>query len=99
MLATLNLQRAYRSIKQSWEKGRLPLGFLSEALNELQLSPLTTLYRPELYWTSTAKTLNSGLHVAYAGSSYHPIPSGLLGDAWRTDDHARNASHPAQTSR
>jgi len=58
-------------------------GYLSDTQSELRRlrpSPLTLLYRPDLYWTSTAKTLNSGLHVAYAGAAYHPIPAEFL--AW-----------------
>lgn len=61
--------------------GEYQPGYLPDTLNELRElrpSPLTLLYRPELYWTSTAKTLNNGLHVAYAGSNYHPIPSEFL---------------------
>ena len=56
-------------------------GYLSDTLDELRQlrpSPLTLLHRPDLYWTSTAKTLNNGLHVAYAGSGYHPIPAEFL---------------------
>lgn len=56
-------------------------GFLPDTLDELRElrpSPLTLFYRPELYWSSTAKTLNNGLHVAYAGSIFHPIPSEFL---------------------
>lgn len=58
-------------------------GFLAdsqEELRKLDPSPLTLLHRPELYWTSTTKTLNNGLQVAYAGSGYHPIPAEFL--AW-----------------
>lgn len=58
-------------------------GFLHEAMNELKSlrpSPLTLLYRPTLYWTSTTKVLNNGLKVAYAGWDYHPLPSSSL--AW-----------------
>lgn len=56
-------------------------GYLSDTRSELQQirpSPLTLLHRPDLYWTSTAKTLNNGLHVAYAGAGYHPIPAEFL---------------------
>lgn len=56
-------------------------GFLADTLNDLRRlrpSSLTLLRRPDLYWTSTAKTLNNGLHVAYAGSGYHPIPAEFL---------------------
>lgn len=56
-------------------------GFIPEALDELRVlrpSPLTLLYRPELYWSSSTKTLNNGLRVAYAGWDYHPIPSESL---------------------
>ncbi|WP_414451835.1 hypothetical protein AB4851_24830 [Burkholderia sp. 22PA0099] len=56
-------------------------GFLPDVLDELRKhrpSPLTLNHRPELYWTSTTKTLNNGLHIAYAGSAYHPIPSEFI---------------------
>jgi len=56
-------------------------GFLADTMDELRQlrpSPLTLLNRPDLYWTSEAKTLNNGLHVAYAGSDYHPIPAEFL---------------------
>lgn len=52
-------------------------GYLDDVADELQQlrpSPLTLLYRPNLYWSSTAKTLNNGLHVAYAGWNYNSIP-------------------------
>lgn len=58
-------------------------GYLSDAqseLRQLRPSPLTLLHRPDLYLSSTHKTLNNGLHVAYAGSGYHPIPAEFL--AW-----------------
>jgi hypothetical protein len=61
--------------------GEYQPGFLPDTLHELRElrpSPLTLLYRPELYWTSTTKTLNNGQHAAYAGSNYHPIPSEFL---------------------
>lgn len=56
-------------------------GFLPDAIDELRHlrpSPLTRLYRPELYWTSETKTLNNGLQIAYAGWDYHSIPSEFL---------------------
>jgi hypothetical protein len=56
-------------------------GFIPEVADELRHlrpSPLTVLYRPTLYWSSTTKTLNNGLHVAYAGWDYHSIPSEFL---------------------
>ncbi|WP_155674924.1 hypothetical protein [Burkholderia stagnalis] len=56
-------------------------GFLPDALNELRElrpSPLALHYRPNLYWTSDEKILNNGLHIAYAGSAYHPIPSEVI---------------------
>ena len=56
-------------------------GFIPKVIGELRRlrpSPLTLLYRPELYWTSETKTLNNGLRVAYAGWSYHSIPSEFL---------------------
>jgi hypothetical protein len=56
-------------------------GFLTDTIDQLRQlrpSPLTLLYRPPLYWTSDTKTLNSGLHVAYAGWDYHSIPSEFL---------------------
>ena len=56
-------------------------GFIPEVIEELRglrPSPLTRLYRPELYWTNETKTLNNGLQVAYAGWSYHSIPSDFL---------------------
>lgn len=58
--------------------GNYQPSFLTDSINELQAlrpSPLTLLYRPNLYWTSTAKTLNNGLHVAYAGWDYHSLPT------------------------
>src|ERR1700688_2525000 len=58
-------------------------GFIPEVADELlhlRPSPLTVLYRPNLYWSSTTKKLNNGLHVAYAGWDYHSIPSEFL--AW-----------------
>lgn len=45
-----------------------------EELSELSPSPMTLLYKPQLYWTSTTKLLNNGLDVAYAGWDYHSIP-------------------------
>ncbi len=56
-------------------------GFLSDTMEEfrqLRPSPLTLIHRPDLYWTSTSKTLNNGLHVAYAGSQHHPVPAEFL---------------------
>jgi hypothetical protein len=56
-------------------------GFIPEVIDELRHlrpSPLTFLYRPSLYWTSTTKMLNNGLQVAYAGWEYHSIPSEFL---------------------
>ncbi|WP_349745100.1 hypothetical protein [Roseateles cavernae] len=56
-------------------------GFIPEVLDELRRlrpPPLTLLHRPEFFWTSEHKTLNNGLHIAYAGSSFHPIPSEFL---------------------
>jgi hypothetical protein len=53
-------------------------GFVNETWEELRVlrpSPLTMLYRPQLYWTSETKTLNNGLQVAYAGWDYNSIPS------------------------
>ena len=56
-------------------------GFILDAADELRSlrpSPLTLLYRPALYWTSSTKILNNGLRVAYAGWDYHSIPSEFL---------------------
>lgn len=53
-------------------------GYYNEVIEELQLlrpSPLTFLYRPPLYWTSTTKKLNNGYVAAYAGWDYNSIPS------------------------
>lgn len=53
-------------------------GYIPEILDELSHlhpSPLSLQYRPELYWTSTMKTLNNGFQVAYAGGGHHRIPS------------------------
>ncbi|NKA76081.1 hypothetical protein GO285_05045 [Ralstonia solanacearum] len=61
--------------------GEYQPGFLPDTVDELRKlrpSPLTLLYRPELYWTSDSKTLNNGLHIAYAGWDYHPIPTEFL---------------------
>jgi hypothetical protein len=61
--------------------GQYQPGYLADTLDSLRQvrpSPLTQLYRPDLYWSSTCKTLNNGLHVAYAGSGYHPIPAEFL---------------------
>jgi len=58
-------------------------GYWPDVQNELRRlrpSPLTLIHRPDLYWTSTAKTLNNGLQVAYAGAGFHPIPAEFL--AW-----------------
>jgi hypothetical protein len=52
-------------------------GYYDELADELQKarpSPLTLLYRPPLYWTSTCKKLNNGYTVAYAGWDYNSIP-------------------------
>lgn len=51
---------------------------IKDALRKLRPSPLTLIHRPDLYWTSTAKTLNNGIHAAYAGSYCHPIPNEFL---------------------
>ncbi len=56
-------------------------GFFPEVIDDLRHlrpSPLTLLYRPELYWTSESKTLNNGMQIAYAGWGYHSIPSEFL---------------------
>lgn len=56
-------------------------GFIPEVIDDLSCcppSPLTLLYRPELYWTNESKMLNNGLQIAYAGWSYHSIPSEFL---------------------
>lgn len=44
-------------------------------LRKLRPSPLTLLYSPTLYWTSTTKKLNNGYEVAYAGWDYNSIPN------------------------
>ncbi|MDP8218169.1 MAG: hypothetical protein P9M03_05535, partial [Candidatus Theseobacter exili] len=46
-----------------------------DKLKDLKPSPLTFVYKPNLYWTSTEKTLNNGYHVAYAGWEYNNIPA------------------------
>lgn len=46
-----------------------------EELKKLRPSPFTLVHRPTLYWTSTSKVLNNGVHAAYAGGNTHPIPS------------------------
>jgi hypothetical protein len=54
--------------------GQYRPGFLADSLKqlkELRPSPLTLLYRPKLYWSSSTKTLNNGLDVAYAAWDYH----------------------------
>lgn len=51
---------------------------ISDELCDLHPSPLTLTYRPELYWTSTSKTLNNGFQAAYAGGAYHQIPSEVV---------------------
>jgi hypothetical protein len=61
--------------------GKYEPGFLRDSLEELQKlrpSPLTLSQRPNFLWTSEAKTLNNGLHVAYAGLTHPPIPSEFL---------------------
>ncbi len=47
---------------------------LSGELKKLRPSPLTLLYRPNLYWTSTEKVLNNGHRVHYASWDYISIP-------------------------
>ncbi|MBS1515223.1 MAG: hypothetical protein JSS63_09335 [Bacteroidetes bacterium] len=47
---------------------------IEEELKNLQPSPLTLLYRPNLYWTSTTKILNNGYNIAYAAWEYNAIP-------------------------
>ena len=51
---------------------------LKEQLQSLRPSPLTLLYRPNLYWSSSTKTLNNGCHVAYAGWDYNSIPNEFI---------------------
>lgn len=56
-------------------------GYIPEVWEDLRMlrpSPLTLVYRPELYWSSTSKVLNNGLPVAYACGGYHHIPSEFL---------------------
>jgi len=56
-------------------------GYLDDVVDQLRPlrpSPLTLLYRPKLYWTSTTKTLNNGYRVAYAGWGYNSIPIEFL---------------------
>ena len=48
---------------------------LKDQLELLHPSPLTLLYRPNLYRASSTKTLNNGYHVAYAGWDYNSIPN------------------------
>src|SRR6266851_6980269 len=48
---------------------------LADELRRASPSPLTLLYRPNLYWTSTTKVLNNGYEVAYAGWDYNSIPT------------------------
>ncbi len=70
----------FRAIPMPADESYRP-GFIPEVIDELRAlrpSPLTHLYRPSLYWTSTTKTLNNGLRVAYAGWDYHSIPSEFL---------------------
>lgn len=58
-------------------------GFVEDAVEQLRhLRPptLALLNRPDFCWTSTSKTLNSGIHAAYAFAAYHPIPADAL--AW-----------------
>lgn len=69
-----------RAIPMPVDDGYRP-GFIPEVIDELRNlrpSPLTLLYRPQLYWSSTTKTLNNGLRVAYAAWDYHSIPSEFL---------------------
>ena len=52
-------------------------GYYDDIIDQLQMlrpSPLTLLYRPNLYWSSTNKTLNNGYHVTYASWDYNSIP-------------------------
>lgn len=61
--------------------GHYQPGYYEDLVDELRLlrpSPLTMLYRPTLYGTSTTKTLNNGYHVAYAGWDYNSIPTEFL---------------------
>ena len=61
--------------------GQYNPGFIADSLEQLRRlrpSPLTLLYRPNLMWTSSEKTLNNGLHVAYAGWDYHSLPTEAL---------------------
>ncbi|CBK42646.1 protein of unknown function [Nitrospira defluvii] len=70
---------SYRSIPMPVDEYRP--GYIPEVLDELQNlrpSPFTLLYRPKLAWTNKSKILNNGLKVAYAGWSYHSIPSEFL---------------------
>lgn len=63
--------------------GQYRPGFLADSLKQLQKlppSPLTLLYRPNLYWSSSTKILNNGLEVAYAAWDYHSLPTEAL--AW-----------------
>jgi hypothetical protein len=71
----------FRTIPMPVDEHEYRPGFIPEVADELRSlrpSPLTRLYRPTLYATSTTKTLNNGLHVAYAGWDYHSIPSEFL---------------------
>jgi hypothetical protein len=55
-------------------------GYLDEAiaqLEKLRPSPLTVT-GPTPYWTSTAKTLNNGLHVAYAMDMHRGTPKEIV---------------------
>ena len=61
--------------------GRYTPGFIPDSIEQLRVlrpSPCTLLYRPNLMWTSTTKTLNNGLQVAYAGWDYHSLPSEVI---------------------
>jgi hypothetical protein len=52
-------------------------GYYDDIIGQLQKirpSPLSHFYRPNLYWSSTTKTLNNGYHVAYASWDYNSIP-------------------------
>ncbi len=63
--------------------GQYEPGFLASALEDLRdltPSPLTLLYEPGLFWSSSRKTLNNGLDVGYARTmgGHHGIPAGAL---------------------
>jgi hypothetical protein len=53
-------------------------GYYADVIDDLKLlrpSPLTHLYRPNLYLTSTTKKLNNGYLATYAGWDYNSIPT------------------------